>query len=79
MPFGLRNILSVLRHVDNEKKLKPEKEKEEEFIYMALRSMNLSKIVPNDKLLFLNLISEFFLMQKNIKQKSYPKLIKQIK
>ena len=77
--FGLRNILSVLRHGGNEKKLKPEKEKEEELIYMALRSMNLSKLVPDDKPLFLNLISDVFPMQKNAKQESYPKLMEQIK
>ena len=61
--FGLRNILSVLRHGGNEKKLKPEKEKEEELIYMALRSMNLSKLVPDDKPLFLNLISDVLFLQ----------------
>ena len=77
--FGLRNILSVLRHGGNEKKkYKNDKDKEEELIYMALRSMNLSKLVPDDKPLFLNLISDVFPMQKNAKQESYPDLMKQI-
>jgi len=63
--FGLRNILSVLRHGGNEKKkFKEEPDKEEELIYQALRGMNLSKLVPDDKPLFLNLINDVFPLQK---------------
>jgi dynein heavy chain len=77
--FGLRNILSVLRHGGNEKKkYKEEPEKEEELIYMALRGMNLSKLVPDDKPLFLNLINDVFPLQKNAKAQTYPELMKLI-
>ena len=77
--FGLRNILSVLRHGGNEKKkFKEEPDKEEELIYQALRGMNLSKLVPDDKPLFLNLINDVFPLQKNAKQQTYPELMKHI-
>ena len=65
-----------MRHLDNEKKkYKNDKEKEEELIFMALRSMNLSKLIPDDKPLF----HDVFPMKKNAKQESYPKLMAQIK
>ncbi|MCQ2821156.1 MAG: hypothetical protein MJ252_28180, partial [archaeon] len=73
--FGLRNILSVLRHGGNEKKkFKEDVEKEEELIYTALRNMNLSKFVPDDKPLFESLIRDVFPEQKNTKEKTYPEL-----
>ena len=77
--FGLRNILSVLRHGGNEKKkFKDNPEKEEELIFMALHGMNLSKLVPDDKPLFVNLINDVFPQQKGATTKSYPELMKQI-
>ena len=77
--FGLRNILSVLRHGGNEKKkFKDDPDKEEELIFTALHGMNLSKLVPDDKPLFVNLINDVFPMQKNTQSKSYPELMKQI-
>ncbi|MCQ2816423.1 MAG: hypothetical protein MJ252_04065, partial [archaeon] len=77
--FGLRNILSVLRHGGNEKKKhKDDLKIEEELIYTALRNMNLSKFVPDDKPLFESLIRDVFPQQKNTKEKEYPELDKHI-
>ena len=69
--FGLRNILSVLRHAGNEKKKVPDENKEEELMYVALRDMNLSKFVPDDILLFKSLINDVFPSQRDAKEKEY--------
>ena len=77
--FGLRNILSVLRHAGNEKKLEPNPDKEEELIFVALRDMNESKLVPDDIQLFKSLLEDVFPTQKKVAQKQYPKLEAKIK
>lgn len=79
--FGLRNILSVLRHAGNEKKLVTEDSaaKEEELLFKALRGMNLSKLVPDDKDLFKQLIADVFPAQQNTPEKKYPALMAKIK
>lgn len=77
--FGLRNILSVLRHAGREKKDFPEENKEEEIIYVALRDMNLSKFVPDDILLFKSLINDVFPSQEKAKEKEYVKLEAELK
>lgn len=72
--FGLRNILSVLRHAGNEKKKVPDESKEEELMYVALRDMNLSKFVPDDIQLFKSLINDVFPSQRDAKEKEYASL-----
>jgi dynein heavy chain len=77
--FGLRNILAVLRHAGNEKKKEQAAEKEEELIYVALRDMNESKLVPDDIDLFKSLLEDVFPNQRKVAQKVYPKLESKIK
>ena len=78
--FGLRNILSVLRHAGNEKKkAKETNQSEEEIMYIALRDMNLSKYVPDDIQLFMSLINDVFPTQINAKEKQYQSLDKHLK
>jgi dynein heavy chain len=72
--FGLRNILSVLRHAGNVKKKVREVEKEEEILYLALKGMNESKFVPDDIELFKSLIEDVFPSQRNTKPQEYPDL-----
>ena len=76
--FGLRNILSVLRHAGNEKKKDKSVEKEEEILFVALRDMNESKLVPDDIQLFLTLIKDVFPEQKSVKNKDYSSLKEKI-
>ncbi len=77
--FGLRNILSVLRHAGNVKKKVREIEKEEEILYLALKGMNESKFVPDDIDLFKSLIEDVFPAQKNTKPTEYPDLEEKFK
>jgi len=72
--FGLRNILSVLRHAGNVKKKLRDPEREEEILYLALKGMNESKFVPDDIDLFKSLIEDVFPSQKNTKPTEYPEL-----
>ena len=72
--FGLRNILSVLRHAGNEKKKIRDLDKEEEILYLALKGMNESKFVPDDINLFMSLIEDVFPSQRNTKPREYPEL-----
>ena len=75
----MRNILSVLRHAGNEKKKDKDVAKEEEILYIALRDMNESKLVPDDIELFKSLIDDVFPAQRAVKQKEYPQLENRIK
>lgn len=72
--FGLRNILSVLRTCGNV--LRTNKDMGETKVLMrVLRDMNISKMVDEDSILFLELIKDLFPGEK-VKDSEYPEMQK---
>uniref|UniRef100_A0A7S1KLW9 AAA+ ATPase domain-containing protein n=2 Tax=Percolomonas cosmopolitus TaxID=63605 RepID=A0A7S1KLW9_9EUKA len=74
--FGLRNILSVLRTCGSV--LRGNKDMSESKVLMrVLRDMNISKMVDEDSILFLELIKDLFPGEK-VKDSAYPDMQKHI-